>query len=77
VIVIQGDSKRWTQLNRKRRHNTRNTISLYIMYVSTMLYSIVNFTYPIIRLHVSTVCQSSSGLTHISYHMLFAHFGIP
>jgi len=53
------------------------SISLYNMYVSTIFYSIVSFTYPIIRLHFSTVCQSSSALIQISYHMLFTHFGIP
>jgi len=43
------------------------------MYVSTIFYSIVSFTYPIIRLHVSTVCQSSSGLIQISHHMLLPY----
>jgi len=40
------------------------SISLYNVYVSTIFYSIISFTYPVIRLHVSTVCQSSSGLIH-------------
>ena len=35
------------------------SIGLYSMCVSTIFYSIVSFTYPVIRLHVSTVCQSS------------------
>jgi len=47
------------------------SISLYNMYVSTIFYSIVSFTYPIIRLHVSSVCQSSSGLIQISYLYAF------
>ena len=36
------------------------SISLYHMYVGTIIYSIESFTYPIIRLNISTVCQSSN-----------------
>ena len=46
------------------------------MYGSTIFYSIVNFTYPIIRLHVSTVCQSRAYTNFIPYALLHKAFCI-
>ena len=75
ILILTVSMKKGRNSATCRLHCT--TVSLYSVYVSTIFYSTVSFTYPIIRLHVSTVCQSSSGHIQISYHMRFAQFWYP